>query len=259
VTTQPTHALIRTIADPAAEGAHAAAWALDFGTDGAPRVSVLADQSALPPRLPSADELFLWFGVPMSDSYEEMLPYLHEEEREQVARLLRPADRWSFAAAHAGVRSLLAAALGCSPRDIAFMRGAHGKPNLDPARHGDDTHRVHFNISHTRGLVAVALAGRAVGVDVERVREIADMPAVVETVFATESLSALAETVGDAARTTLFFRFWTLGEAFIKATGEGLMQGLRTFAFNTNGAPRLTRVSGAWSPPARWRFGTFPG
>jgi phosphopantetheinyl transferase len=50
-----------------------------------------------------------------------------------------------------------------------------------------------------------------------------------------------------------------LGEAFIKATGEGLTQGLKTFAFNTHGAPRLTRMSGAWSPPARWRFGAFPG
>jgi 4'-phosphopantetheinyl transferase len=257
VNTQPPDALIHTIVDPMAAYAHAA-WALDFGSDSAPQVSVLADQSALPPRPPSAKELFLWFGVPRLDNSEELLPYLHEAEREQVAWLNQPADRWSFAAAHVGVRSLLATALGCSPREVAFLRGARGKPDLDPARHGDDTHRVHFNISHTRGLVAVALAGRPVGVDVERVREISDMHAVGETVFANESLSALAETVGEAARTALFFRFWTLGEAFIKATGEGLTQGLKTFAFNASGAPRLTRVDGQWSPAARWRFGTFP-
>jgi 4'-phosphopantetheinyl transferase len=211
VTTRPPDALIHTIADPGAEGTHAAAWALDFGADGAPRVSVLANLSALPPRPPSADELFLWLGAPMSDGLEELLRYLHEAEREQVARLRQPADGLSFAAAHAATRSLLATALRCSPGDIAFARAEHGKPDLEPARHGDDTYRVHFNISHTRGLVAVALAGRAVGVDVERVREMTDIHAVAETVFAAESLSALAETVGDATRTALFFPVLDVG------------------------------------------------
>jgi 4'-phosphopantetheinyl transferase len=87
----------------------------------------------------------------------------------------------------------------------------------------------------------------------------ADMRGVAKNAFATECLSALANAAGDAARTALFYRFWTLGEAFIKATGEGLALGwLKTFAFNASGAPWLMRVSGAWSPATRWRFGTFP-
>jgi 4'-phosphopantetheinyl transferase len=258
LTTCPPDALVRTILNPAAEGSHAAAWALDFSAEGAPRVNVLASQSALPSRPPSANELFLWFGAPMSEGWEALSPYLHEAEREHISRQRQPADRWSLAAAHVGVRFLLATALGCSPGEVAFIRGAYGKPSLDPARHGDDTHRIHFNISHTRDLVGIALAGCAVGLDVEAVRAIEDMHAVAETVFAAESLTALAEAAGDAARTALFYRFWTLGEAFIKATGEGLTQELKSFAFNTNGVPRLTRVSGVWCPSARWRFGAFP-
>jgi 4'-phosphopantetheinyl transferase len=250
--------LIRTITDPVAAGLYAAAWALDFGADGAPLVCVLTDQSSLPPRPPTRDELFLWFGAPTPDDWQELSPYLHETERNRVIGLRQPADRRSFAAAHVGVRSLLSRALDCLPRDIAFIHGAHGKPHLDPARHGNITYRIHFNISHTRGLVAVALAGRAVGIDVECVREMADMNAVAETVFAAESLSALAKTVDAAARKALFFRFWTLGEAFIKATGEGMTQGFKTFAFNASGAPHLTRVSAAWSPPTRWRFSVYP-
>jgi phosphopantetheinyl transferase len=97
-----------------------------------------------------------------------------------------------------------------------------------------------------------------VGVDVERVRELGDMHAVAETVFPDETISALANTFGWPNRRAFFFRFWTLGESFIKATGEGLTQGPKTFAFSTTGMPCLTRVSKAWGPKARWRFGASP-
>jgi 4'-phosphopantetheinyl transferase len=258
VTTRQLDGLIRTVLDPVAEGLNAAAWALDFGMAGTPCVTVLENPTALPPRLPSVDELFLWFGVPTSDGWENLVPYLSEMEHEYITRLRQPADRWSFAAAHAGLRYMLGTVLSRLPREIEFVHGALGKPALDPGRHGDDARRVHFNISHTRGMVAVALAGGAVGVDVEALREMKDMRAVAETVFAAESLSALTNAASEAARTALFYRFWTLGEAFIKATGEGLAQGLKTFTFSASGAPCLTHVSGAWSPAARWRFGVFP-
>jgi 4'-phosphopantetheinyl transferase len=52
----------------------------------------------------------------------------------------------------------------------------------------------------------------------------------------------------------MFYRYWTLGEAFIKATGEGITQNLTSFAFTEEGAPALTRVSGGWGPVERWRF-----
>jgi hypothetical protein len=48
------------------------------------------------------------------------------------------------------------------------------------------------------------------------------------------------------ARTRLFYRYWTLGEAFIKATGEGIAKDLTSFAFTEEGAPTLTRVSARW-------------
>lgn len=258
MTSPPFDALVRSVSDPAATRSYVAAWALDCGDKGAPRVSVLESQLSLPPRHPLPNELFLWFVAPtMSVGWEGFLPFLNQTEREQIARLHQPVDRWSFGAARAGARLLLATVLGCLPSDVAFIRGVNGKPSLDPAHHGDATRRVHFNVSHTRGLAAVALAGCAVGVDVEAVREMEDMHAVADAVFAVESIIALSETAA-AARTALFYRFWALGEAFIKATGEGLSLGLKTFAFNTDGVPYLTRVSGAWSPSTRWRFGIFP-
>ena len=52
----------------------------------------------------------------------------------------------------------------------------------------------------------------------------------------------------------LFYRYWTLGEAFIKATGEGITQDLSSFAFTEEAVPALIRVSPGWGPIGRWRF-----
>lgn len=249
---------VRTVLDPVGDGSYAAAWALDFGPMGVPRLTVLDNPAALPARLPEADELFLWFGAPGSEGYDDLLPYLSEAECGRLARLQQPGDRSSFAATHAALRFMLATMLNGLPRDVALVDGRYGKPMLDARRHGGDAARVHFNISHTRGLVAVALAGCPVGVDVEARREIRDMRAVADSVFAKPCLRALADASSEAARRALFYRFWTLGEAFIKATGEGLAQGLKTFAFSARGVPVLAQVSDAWRPPTRWRFGVFP-
>lgn len=251
-------AACRTIRDPAAVDA-CAAWALDFGADGEPSVTVLSDPFELPSRPPFADEVFLWFAAPGSEDYDALLPYLDEAECARLGKLSRSGDRWSFAAAHAGARCLLARALGCTSSDIAFTRSARGKPGLDPLAHRDTGTRIHFSLSHTQGVVAVAMAGRPVGVDVERMRAWDDLDDIAETALSPEALSPFSDVPEEAIRKALFYRFWTLGEAFIKATGEGLSQGLKTFAFSAAGTPRLTAVSADWGPPDRWRFGVLPG
>lgn len=74
--------------------------------------------------------------------------------------------------------------------------------------------------------------------------------------FAREVCAALAA-VPEKTETALFYRFWTLGEAYIKATGLGVSQGLKTFAFAADDPPRLSRATPGWGPPERWRFGAM--
>jgi 4'-phosphopantetheinyl transferase len=116
---------------------------------------------------------------------------------------------------------------------------------------------LHFNISHTKGLVAVALAGRPVGIDVEARQYIAEVDRIARLALAPESVLALKALPSEDCRNAMFYRFWTLGEAFIKATGLGVSQGLDSFAFTATGVGQLTRVTPTWGPPARWRFGLF--
>ena len=113
---------------------------------------------------------------------------------------------------------------------------------------------MQFNISHTRGCVAIAIAGRPIGIDVEQRRTLWDLMSIARSAFPPEGHEALAVCSDPTRRRTLFYRFWTLGEAFIKATGEGLAQDLASFAFTSEGAPALIRVSADWAPVERWRF-----
>jgi len=233
---------------------HATAWALENDADEPVVLQTLCDGGVSK----QSDAPVIWFGVPTDGDLSSLLALLTEAERSHIRCLRSDEDQWSVAAARAAVRILLGKRLGCAARDVTFIRDERGKPWLDPQRHGAIAERLHFSISHARELVAVAIGRSRIGIDVEAVREFPDLMQVANTQFAHEMLHSLMTVEADAERAALFFRFWTLGEAFIKATGEGIAQGLQSFAFSAHGCPALIRVSEPWGPLDRWRFGT-PG
>ena len=245
---------VRTVARPPAEFAWA--WALERDASEPLSVHVvraLTDETRAPP---GENELVLWFGAPRTGAEAtsdaaNLLDALSDDERMRAVNFRFDADRWAFAAAHAGLRRLLGPMLGCAPRALRFRADVNRKPYLD---HNGRYATLQCSISHTRGCVSVAVAGRAVGVDVERRRELPDLMAVARMMFPPEAYANLAARTDPAARTTLFYRYWTLGEALIKATGDGFAQDLKSFAFTEEDAPALSRVSPVWGPTRRWRF-----
>jgi 4'-phosphopantetheinyl transferase len=245
--------LIRTLARPSAEFAWA--WALERRASEPLNERVLPALTLETNTPPRADEVILWFGAPGTGDWSDLYNYLSDDERARANRFRFEADRWSFAAAHAALRVLLGPIVSCAPHALRFGTGANGKPCLDHDQHGAT---VQFNISHTSGCVAVAIAGCPVGVDVEHRRVPDNLMAVARTAFGPEACDALAARSEGAARTALFYRLWTLGEAFIKATGEGIAQDLTSFAFTNQDAPALIRVSADWGPVERWRFDCGP-
>lgn len=205
-------------------------------------------------------EVWLWLGKPCPvrglAGWEGNLAWLSRQEAGRARRFRFVDDRWSYTTAHAALRVLVGGLIDCPPRALTFATTGNGKPVLCPDRHGVAlASALHFNISHTRGMVAVALSGSPIGVDVERVRPLADMRQLVADLMAREALEAYDAATDAEERAALFFRYWTLGEAFIKATGQGLDQGLASFAFTADGPAALTRVTPGWGEPARWRMG----
>ena len=135
------------------------------------------------------------------------------EEAERAARFLRPelADR--YLRAHGAMRAILGRFTSAA---LEFAATSWGKPYL-PGAPG-----VKFNLSHSHEMALVAVALEVeVGVDVERVRDLPDKPALVERFFPPGEAAA-HEATPPSCRDRDFFRRWTRIEAVLKARGVGL-------------------------------------
>ena len=157
---------------------------------------------------------------------------LDAAERARADRFVFAHSRITFIAAHALARAALAAAAAAPAAAFAFAPGAHGKPE---AQLNGGPAGLAFNLSHTNGLVGVAVAsvpGLPLGFDLEPAARRAPME-VARRYFTGEEIAWL-NSLPETARPEGFFRLWTLKEAFIKATGKGLTQDLSSFWFRVD-------------------------
>ncbi|WP_372424758.1 4'-phosphopantetheinyl transferase family protein [Salinarimonas chemoclinalis] len=185
------------------------------------------------------------------EAYDDLMT---EEERARGERFHFEADRLRHATARALVRTILSRHGPLPPRAWRFEADRFGKPRL-AADCAAAVPGLSFNLSHSGDLVVLATSvGRAVGVDVERIRDRADLPGLAAYAFAPEEARSLAE-LAPADRAYRFFEHWTLKEAYIKARGTGLSLSLASFWFDlaTPGAIRFcTREPG--QDAASWSF-----
>jgi 4'-phosphopantetheinyl transferase len=185
-----------------------------------------------------------------ASTLRELGSTLENAERARAARFRFSGD-WSRATAARGwLRRLLGAGLDCLPGDIRFAYGPQGKPTL-----ADDSHGLHFNVSHSEGLALFAFAlGREVGVDLER--DDVDAPTSVAGNFFSAAELAALNRVPDAGRAQAFLRCWTRKEAFVKACGGGLSIPLDAFDVSIDQDADDALVGVHFDPPGArpWRL-----
>jgi 4'-phosphopantetheinyl transferase len=175
------------------------------------------------------------------------------DELERMARFVFESDRRAFLLTRALVRTTLSRYAPVPPADWRFIANAHGRPEIldRPAGVPD----LRFNISHTTGLIACAVTiGREVGVDVEHIVR-ALTHDVAGRHFAPAEVNDLRRLPEDQQR-RVFFDYWTLKEAYIKARGFGLALPLGDFAFKLNPphAPTIAFEPALEDDPATWQF-----
>jgi 4'-phosphopantetheinyl transferase len=183
------------------------------------------------------------------DELRRCLELLSPEE-ERRRRVVVPSQRAGYAAAHAALRLVTAACRGCEPADVAFRRGAFGKPYVA----GDPGLRV--SLSHTEGLALVAV-GRdgPTGVDVERIVPLRDPDGLRRQTLSAWEAARWPAHRDDTLHSGLFTH-WTCKEAVLKALGTGLAGDL-TAVRVTPGSRRSgpVRVHAAPGPARRtWRL-----
>jgi 4'-phosphopantetheinyl transferase len=148
----------------------------------------------------------------------EALRILSPSERGRAGALPAGAVRRRFVLCRAFLRSVLADYLGRAPEAVVLFESGHGKPVLIPEPGDAD---LRFCVSQAVERVACVVgADRAVGVDLERVRPVADLPRLARTVLNQEEWETwCALPAGDVL--PAFFRAWTRKEAVLKADAAG--------------------------------------
>ena len=182
------------------------------------------------------------------DFYDKKVNMLHRERAEKISAYKMPADRIRGIGAglllERGLEDYLADLRAneevngrdgnkeCNPsyaipKDeegryiIHYGYGPQGKPYLI------DYPGIYFSLSHSGNMAVLAISDREVGIDVQERRGYQEK---VMKRFYHESEIAVIEAISDSAeKANCFYQMWTAKEAYIKFTGKGMGQDLRSF------------------------------
>src|SRR5688572_4374487 len=160
-----------------------------------------------------------------TDRMAQSVAWMSPAERARFDRFRHDADRAMFALGRLMARTLVGRALGLDPGAWVWREGPHGRPEVDHA-----SCDVHFNLSHSAGLVLCAIArGRGVGVDVEDLSRRRPDWGLVERYCSPAEADDIQQH-GDRWPER-FLTYWTLKEAYLKARGLGISVSLAEISF----------------------------
>jgi 4'-phosphopantetheinyl transferase len=188
--------------------------------------------------------------IARSGGVERVLACLQQSEPERFTRYRADADRLMFLCGRMMARVLVGRALGVPASAWRWREGPHGRPEIA----APDT-TVRFNLSHSAGLVACALAdGRDVGVDVEHLlRPPVDRQMIRRYLSPAEAADVEAQAADRWQER--FLVYWTLKEAYLKARGMGISLPLAEITFHVNGASARVSFAGSLADAdTRWRL-----
>jgi len=155
---------------------------------------------------------------------EPYFSVLSREEQERARKFRDATHEDAYVVAHGTMRMILAAYIQVPASDLTFESSPPGKPSLANAS------QLEFNLAHSGGIALLAVAReKAVGVDVEQWNANIDHETVADRCFSEVERDALRSLRPHDRRIEGFFAAWSRKEAYLKATGHGVSQGLDHF------------------------------
>ena len=147
---------------------------------------------------------------------DEAMTLLSEQRREQVACYKLEGPRRQAVAAYLLLRKALREMYGIHDAPV-FEYDANGKPSI--LGHPE----IFFNLSHCRKAVACVVADSPVGIDVEETCRFSD--SIARYTLDDEEYESVVKADNPSQA---FIRLWTMKEALLKYTGEGLRRDIKT-------------------------------
>lgn len=159
------------------------------------------------------------------DKQSVFFEFLDNNEKEKARRFKFDYLKRNFILAHGLMRYLASLYLKLHPSEIEFKCGIYGKPFLF-------NHPLHFNMSHSHNMVLYAFSKKIeMGVDIEYVNPELSVNELTLSLFPKEISSEIMLLPPEKKRKR-FYKEWTQFEAYLKYTGVGLSNELKTILSN---------------------------
>ncbi len=182
---------------------------------------------------------------------------LSNDEQVRLSKFVAEDAKLQFLIARSLVRTTLSRYSHRQPDEWEFVANSYGRPRLAD---GQSASPLHFNISHTTGMVAcIVSSSEEIGVDVENIDREVNIQGLAKIIFSSAENLRFAS-AGENEQNELFFQHWTLKEAYIKARGLGMSLPLKAFRFEFEREESDAQIAFSdelSDDPKRWRFKRF--
>jgi 4'-phosphopantetheinyl transferase len=163
-------------------------------------------------------EIHIW-STTIDERYGMLLAqsFLSVNEKKNAARFAYDIDTYLFSIRHNLLRLILGNYLNCDPAKIKFNSNHYQKPHI---AHPNTFIQFNISVSSNR-FVAAFCQQHTIGVDIELIRQIDEMPQLINDYFTKEEREWVTSHP-EKMRTSAFFQIWSRKEALVKAIGKGL-------------------------------------
>jgi 4'-phosphopantetheinyl transferase len=172
--------------------------------------------------LVDADDIHIWL-ISLVNKNEQMSLFeniLSAEEKLKIKLMHNEDRKTQYIYCRVALRTIISNYLDILPQEINIVCGRSGKPTLSLI---NNKKNIYFNMAHSKNLAICALSKkRFVGVDMEYIYSKLDILAIAKFFFSSKEY-ALLNTFKPERQQEIFFKMWTLKEAFAKASAEGLI------------------------------------
>ena len=200
------------------------------------------------------NEVHLWL-INLNISSQEIARLTNTLSTDEIVR----ADRFKFEnhrdrfiAARGFLRQILSNYLQKNSEKITFEYSGRGKPKLLNTN-------LQFNVSHSQNIALYSFTkNNLIGIDIEYLRSNVECNKIAERFF-NEIEYRIINNLSQDKQARTFFQFWTMKEAYLKATGEGLGGGLETvkIELNRNLEAKVKAIAFNEIEPNNWFFKSF--
>ena len=143
---------------------------------------------------------------------KDLKKFLKEEKLEKLDAYKSEVAKINFAVSRSLLNKAFEMILDIPIENVVVLRDKYNKPYIK------NKSGVKFNISHTDGFVVIGFSKKELGIDIEKVNDGFAFEDILENCFTSREIKNIG------SNTSMFYRYWTAKEAYLKYEGYGLMR-----------------------------------